>query len=484
MNAAANLPGPDLGKGRPKSAKRGPWIALKRVIGFTVSAALSILVLTAVLPPLVADQSDRAVVNAPVTLLTAPIAGEVKSLSATPGTVLSARSPVAEIVNNRIDRSTLINLEGKQTDTRENLQAIRAKKDSDALYVIAIQSEIKRQSEVVLQRYEQQVQDLQAQLGSATAASEEKKQLLSRQTSMVARAVAAPDMMKGATQQFAASQFQKESSESKLQQKQAQLDSARKGIYVGDDVHDLAALIQKKRDMEFDVQRLEIERIQVAAAVEDQTRLLEAERDRLASMERSTVVAPGPGEVLNVGAAAGRHVSAGDTLARMVDCDASFVVAIFSYRQGSDLSVGVRVVIDAGSGGTREGTIAEVLPKTSDKVDETYAVPFPQTERRELYVLIRPDSPLRSIAAAGGPDQCDIGRWVTVSRTDGWVPSTSVIWHQASRWFANRAETASNLVKSAWTPNVQPERSEAASERLTTGSIPSPPHGRLAVERN
>jgi len=101
---------PDLGQGRAKRSRRGAWTFLKRTIAITVSGSLAALVLTAVLPPLVADQSDRAVVNAPVTLLTSPIDGEVTSMTAMPGTLLNSRSSVAEIVNSRVDRSTLITI--------------------------------------------------------------------------------------------------------------------------------------------------------------------------------------------------------------------------------------------------------------------------------------------------------------------------------------------------------------------------------------
>lgn len=425
-------------RGAHRRGVGGAWATLKRTIAFSVAAALSALILTSTLPPLVADQSDRAVIDAPVMLLTAPIAGDVKSMAARPADVLEARAAVAELVNPRVDRTTLIALDGKATDTGESLRAVRAKRTSDTQYIDALTLEIARQSVTVMLRYEQQLDELRAQVGSAGAAVEEKKQIVGHQTTMVARDVFAPEMAKAATQQYTAAKFQQDSSESKLQQKQAQLDGARRGIFVGDDVHDLAAMIQKKRDMQLDVQRLTIEETQVAAAVVDQTKLLEAERVRLASLERAVVTAPGPGEVLDVGAAIGRHVSAGDTLARMVDCDTSFVVAIFSYRQGVNLAVGTRVTIDAGVAGLRAGTVAEVLPKTSDKVDETYAVPFPQTERRELYVLVKPDSPLRSIADVSR-GQCDIGQWVTVTRDNGWVPSFSVLWRTAGRGVASSA---------------------------------------------
>jgi hypothetical protein len=167
--------------------------------------------------------------------------------------------------------------------------------------------------------------------------------------------------------------------------------------------------------------------------------------------------------VINVGASVGRHVTAGDTLARMVDCGASFVVAIFSYRQGTNMTPGSKVTIDGGPDGVTNGTILEVLPKTSDKVDETYAVPFPQTERRELYVLVKPDRPLRRISADGA-GQCDIGRWVTITDANGWIPSTSVLWRNAGMGLTHAAQAVWSAAPTAWSSIDKAVFSPASAE--------------------
>jgi biotin carboxyl carrier protein len=83
-------------------ASRHPMIL--RVSSLVVASVLSLLMITTVVPPIVADQSDRAVVNAPVTLLTAPIDGEIDSLSASPGHSVEAGASLAQISNVRLDR--------------------------------------------------------------------------------------------------------------------------------------------------------------------------------------------------------------------------------------------------------------------------------------------------------------------------------------------------------------------------------------------
>jgi multidrug resistance efflux pump len=416
--------------------KRSPALRLvsllKRITVLTVAVVLAALILTSVLPPLVADQSDRAIVNAPVTLLTAPISGDVKSLTPLAGERIAANDRIAEIVNSRVDRSTLIVLEGRLSDTSERLRATEAKIESDNRYIAAIGSEIEEQKTAVEARYLAQISDLQSQVGSATTSLQEKQQLVFRQNSMVARSISAPEMAQLAKEEFSGAQFQKQGTEAKLEEKRSELASARSNIFVGDDMQQLAALAQKKRDMELDSQKLTIEEAETSAVLKSQTKLVEAERNRLESLERSIVTSPAPGELLFVNASVDRHVTAGDTLARLVDCNASFVVGIFSYRQGANFAPGARVTIHRAGQEAMSGSVTAVLPKTSDKVDEDYALPFPQTERRELYVLVKPDRPLlRATLAGSSPEngaRCDIGNWVTIGRDGGWIPSTSILW--------------------------------------------------------
>src|SRR5437763_16661839 len=101
------------------TARKHP--ALLRMSAIGVAGLLSALMITAVAPPLVADQSDRAVVNAPVTLLTAPISGEIDTLSAAPGSDVRSGETLAQISNPRLDRATLISLEERFAHVREKL---------------------------------------------------------------------------------------------------------------------------------------------------------------------------------------------------------------------------------------------------------------------------------------------------------------------------------------------------------------------------
>src|ERR1700732_4753775 len=311
-----------------------------RVSSLVVASILSLLMITTVVPPIVADQSDRAVVNAPVTLLTAPIEGEIDSLTISPGHAVEAGDSLARISNVRLDRGTLISLEEKAAEAREKLAAAQANKESDQAYLKSLDSEIAAQIEQLKAQFQSQILELRARVAQSVSTSAEKKALVERQSDMVSRDAASVYMLKPTTQQYTAALHNGDAENARLNQKIAQLDALGKGIYVGDDLIAIGSLVQKRRDIDLDQKRMEIQEKELSAVLEDHQRLIDVEQTRLDTLAEANVLVTTAGDILNVGAGPGRHVNAGDTLASLVDCDKSFVVAIFSYRQGQSMKGG------------------------------------------------------------------------------------------------------------------------------------------------
>jgi hypothetical protein len=182
-----------------------------------------------------------------------------------------------------------------------------------------------------------------------------------------------------------------------------------------------------------------IEEMELSAVLQEKQRLIDTERRRLDRLAEAEVRVPSGGKIVNVSAAQGRHVNAGDSIASLVACDRRFVVAIFSYRQAQSMAVGTPVRIDGAPFGS--GVVTEILPKTSDKGDERFAVPFPQTERRELYAIIAPAEPSAGAGARTAAERprssCTVGQWVTVTKNNAIVPSMSVTWSRLEKLVAS-----------------------------------------------
>jgi multidrug resistance efflux pump len=440
-----------------RRASRHP--AILRVSSLVVGGVLAILLVTSVVPPIVADQSDRAVVNAPLTLLTAPIDGEIESVSKNVSNAAETGDSLARISNTRLDRGTLISLEEKAADARAKLEATRQKKESDRAYVKMLDTEIANQSVQLRAQFQSQITGLRAKIGETDSLSGAQKALVDRQSGLVARNVASMDMLRPTKENYAAALHKSDAARAGLEQKIAQLDALEKGIYVGDDLVAIGILVQKRRDIDLDARRMEIEEQELSAIVQDKQALAAQERQRLATLTEAEIQVKRPGKILTIGTTPGRHVKAGDAVASLVDCDKRFVVAIFSYRQAQSMKLGTRVRVDGAAFGS--GIVTAILPKTSDKLDERFAVPFPQTERRELYAIIAPEDAgsdrqgPEPAAASEEATPCTVGQWVTVTKDKAVVPSTSVMWR--------RLET----LISSWNAEPSPPHSNEAGTRTT-----------------
>ncbi|WP_249127896.1 HlyD family efflux transporter periplasmic adaptor subunit [Bradyrhizobium lablabi] len=384
-------------------------------------------------------------------MLTAPIEGQIESVSKNVSNTAESGDSLARISNVRVDRGTLISLEEKAADARAKLEATRQKKESDRTYVKMLDAEINDQSEQLRAQFQSQIAGLRAKIAETNSLSGAQKALVDRQSEMVARNAASMDMLRPTKENYSAALHKADAARAGLDQKVAQLDALEKGIYAGDDLVAIGILAQKRRDISLDATRMEIEEKELSAILQDKQALAAQERQRLAILTEADVQVTNRGKILTVGATPGRHVNAGDTLASLVDCEKRFVVAIFSYRQAQSMKPGTRVRVEGAAFGS--GIVTAILPKTSDKVDERFAVPFPQTERRELYAIIAPEN-----SGSGGQDAepaadegsrpCTIGQWVTVTKDNAMVPSTSVMWRHletlVSSWSADESPAQPN----------------------------------------
>ena len=359
-----------------------------------------------------------------------------------PGRTVSAGESLARISNTRLDRGILITIEQKIADAREKLEATKAKKTSDRDYVKSLDFEIANQAEQFKAQFQSQIAELRARVAEFELLSGEKRALVERQSDMVSRNAASMDMLRPTKEQYSATLHKSDAERAKLNQKTSQLAALEKGIYVGDDLVTIGNLIQKRRDIDLDARRMEIEEKELSAVLPTQQFVVDLEIRRLRALAAAEVKVPTRGKILSIGVAPGRHVTAGDTVASLVDCDKRFVVAIFSYRQGQSMKVGTLVRVDGASFGS--GIVTAVLPKTSDKLDERFAIPFPQTERRELYAMISPDAKTDDAPQTDTADlrdqstPCSVGQWVTVTKENGMVPSMSVAWRRIEALLTSR----------------------------------------------
>lgn len=418
---------------------RAHWPAWTlRAVTYSGAILLAGSLLLATLPPILSDTSTRAVVNAPIALVTAPIDGELDRLLAQPGEAVGPGQVLAHLRNERLDRSTLIGLQNQTAGTRVALSGLEQRLAIAESWVVTLEAALSTHRAHAMRMAEEGEKESRAKVAAANAAAAEQAALANRQRILFERGVVTETVFRIAQMRERGAREELIAAEATLARRVAERIAVETGSYVGDGQGALGALVERRRDTILEINRMRVERQQLMsslASLEAQTRV---EEERFNQQRAAQAVSTNGGHILRAFASPGQRLAAGDTIAGTVECGRAFVVAIFSVRQAHRLGLGTRVRIEAdGWQETRHGVVVQVLPRTTDRVDTGYAVPFPPMERREMYVLVEFDdrSPRRwsrgyeSRLAPTVP--CDIGRWVSVE-VDGsfFSDATSTAW----RW--------------------------------------------------
>jgi multidrug resistance efflux pump len=418
----------------------GPDWAGNALRGVTYGGAilLAISLLLASLPPILSDTSTRAVVNAPVVLVTAPIDGELDKLLAEPGDPVAGGQIMARMRNDRLDRSTLIGLENQTQGTRISLQGLHERIEVLSNWLNSLDRSIAVQREFALHVAGEMEREARARAASAAATLGEQSALVARQRRLLEAGVVSREVLHIAQLRERAAQEELQAVQSGLARREAERRSIEGGSYAGDSQGALGSLIERRRDVALELSRLRVDLAQMTNNLDALTAQTASETARLARLLDAEVPAASAGHVLRAYASPGQRLNAGDTIAGTVECRDAFVVGIFSVRQAHRLAVGARVVVEAeGWPHARLGHVRQVLPRTTDGVDTRYAVPFPPMERREMYALIdlEPARPARAARDPRGRPSvpCDIGRWVSVEIEGGIISSVASAALRASR---------------------------------------------------
>ncbi|MDE1993919.1 MAG: HlyD family efflux transporter periplasmic adaptor subunit, partial [Rhizobiaceae bacterium] len=210
-----------------------------------------------------------------------------------------------------------------------------------------------------------------------------------------------------------------------------ELDFARKGVYVGAELQSLQNLQLEIRTRKADLLQIKMQLATMQSKEAELNSLVMTESQRIDRLARADIRIPPSNILYKPVAASGREVTAGDTLAETLDCHQAFIVAIFSERQAQALAVGSKVQVNAEDWGQPvDGVVERLIPRTTERVDLDYAVPFPPTERRELYAYIRLTEFARS--AVQSKQFCSVGTWVDVTMPHEWVQRTEDYIREAS----------------------------------------------------
>ncbi|MER5170404.1 hypothetical protein [Thioclava sp. GXIMD2076] len=397
-------------------------LAGMRVFSYSAASVLGLLMVSNTLAPVLTTRSERAIVNAPSYLITAPIDGVVQGMTMNTGSRLRDGETVARIRNVSVDQAKLVELrlrvsEMTQEITQRNLRLKTFETQAAQLsdQVLRMQREVLGNLENELAINQTRIERLEATLGLAKGAAARQAKL---QTAGIVSKTVAEDQL------VTADIVQSQLDELQLGKRQLveRLNAARKGIIVGIDSGQVPTLQAEWRSATQAIALLKGEISTQEDGLRAVIAMRDAEEHRVSLLSETSVEVQGQSEVTTLAIEDGMAARAGDTLARAVRCDQRVIVAIFPERTASKLGPGTAMKISSPDWPEPvPAKVTSILPRTTDTEDTRYVLPFPPTERREFYVMIQPEA---APPQTGGM-ACGVGAWVTAELQEGTLPQLS-----------------------------------------------------------
>jgi multidrug resistance efflux pump len=277
--------------------------------------------------------SLEGVVSAPLVPLRAPIDGRVHIGEAIePGGTVRAGQTLFTLADDQVDERALV-------DLRVRLASIEDAGQTIVNRIMALEGLRSTLRERTGLYQAATIQRLEAMLAEAKAANKGAQvQLglsqieLRRSRDLAARAVQPAARLDESDAAARRSAFEVERSAASSARLQAELDSARRGVVVGEGFADAPYSLQRLDEIVMRLSDVAVERDALARSRRELMERSAAEERRLASLREAAVRSPATGLVWSLGVADGARVSRGDVLGELADCRHSYVEATLPER--------------------------------------------------------------------------------------------------------------------------------------------------------
>jgi multidrug resistance efflux pump len=318
--------------------------------------------------------AHNAVVSAYVVSVRSPIQGQVSGLRLHIGDQVNGTSSLARVSNDRVSDERLTDLRGEVARDRAEQQALEAERQ--ALYglrtALAARSEAFRASQIAYT--EAASAEATAQLARSSLLLELVRRDTARKVILGRSGVVSTAGVDQATSDARVAEAEVTSQTAHLTSLRAKEAAAALGIFLDTGANDVSYSAQRIDEIDLrlaDADRAAAALVAGEAAAENR---LAAEERRFALQSEANLEPGANGMIWKLGASNGERVGTGDTLAEVIDCGASFIVASIPQRQFSSVAVGSTAQFRLlGETTDREGRVLSVTGDSSVSIDRNLA---------------------------------------------------------------------------------------------------------------
>jgi len=326
---------------KPISLAAHPWAS--RLVKSAVGLALLIAVGIMPAQRLLQVASVEALVNARLVMIRAPIDGVVTAngAAAQPGAQIAAGSPLATVVNQRVDDRRLVEAQDRLEDLRAEKQA----KWATLLHLLDARTNLEAQlaafREGRIRSASAHVDAAKAAVDAATADQTRTAADLERKTKLLKKGAVTKAVADAATRDAEVATAAVRQAEAEQTVRQVELDALQRGVFFGDDYNDEPRTAQRIDEIDVQAAAMEADITRLSGAIERAGVSVERERASAELLAKAQIVAPAKAQIWQVLTAPGEQVVAGQELYSLLDCSQAIVTAVVSEATYNTLNVGM-----------------------------------------------------------------------------------------------------------------------------------------------
>ncbi len=401
-----------------------------RLLGYVFASFLLIVVGLAFIPNTFFIVSTRAIVNAPVQLISSPIYGRLDKLNLQVGQAVTSGEVMATVSNPNQDQTSLNGLRLEKLNLSEKINNIQGTIEERKGRITDLETKTGLVRDAVLSELAEVIANSQAVVAQYDSRLKEQDALLERQMTMFRMKMINDVSMEPQRQKRNAAQHELDIARGDLRRNEIVKDLIMKGIYTGGPVTaSLMALDMEHTKIAGEQSEDQIALRQMSERKKQLEDLIGREEARLVKSGAANVVADYAGQLVSVEASYGDFVRQGQPVAKSLNCSEAFAAAVYPSREVESLDIGTPAMINYRSLGVkRTGKIVKIVRYFNSGSDDRYFAKFPHADGDEVYVLIREDDVDSNKAVHVSNDKffgCNVGEDVIVSLGESVVSRVS-----------------------------------------------------------
>ncbi|PVB61519.1 hypothetical protein DCO57_11820 [Labrenzia sp. 011] len=395
-------------------------LLVTRIFGFVFVFVLVSVVVLATLPNRMFLVSENALINAPVQTISSKINGQVVDLSVQIGQEVAPFAKVAEIENFERDNAIAMSMRMELLQLTDRQKALHSTIDRTSLQLGLIREQANATKQGLIEDLKVLARKAENQLLAEESRVEEQESIFLQKKSLVDIGQLSETVLTQYRQKLDAASHRMETARDDLTRQTNMVDSIARGVYSGGLATNLMSLEFQEKSLDMEHRKALSELEIVRSRVGEIERMVAVEGLSNSAISSDNVLARQPGRIVSVEVAPGETVAKGAVIARTMNCEESFVVAVFPGREVEDVLVGTPALVNVRSLGAKyNGRVERVVRYYNTGAETRYFKKFPDAEGHEVYVFIRVNDTAQETEATPVSDKkffgCNVGEEVIVA---------------------------------------------------------------------